>query len=161
MLRARSGRSDDGEELMATFDALHVPPTALEHGGVEVLRAAIVEGGLHVSLRRAFDDPQAWGMLIADVARHAARIFAKETKLSEEEALNAFARCSMPRWTRRPILAAPAQSAEIDHHGEQRDRSCQSRGEAPMSVERTAALVAYALCAVGLFPPLLFPTWIR
>jgi len=68
---------------MVTFDALHVPPTALEHGGVEVLRAAIVEGGLHVSLRRAFDDPQA----IADVARHAARIFAKETKLSEDEAL--------------------------------------------------------------------------
>ena len=72
---------------MVTFDALHVPPTALEHGGVEVVRAAIVEGGLHVSLRRAFDDPQAWGMLIADVARHAARIFAKETKLSEDEAL--------------------------------------------------------------------------
>jgi hypothetical protein len=72
---------------MATFDALHVPPTALEHGGVEVLRAAIVEGGLHVSLRRAFDDPQAWGMLIADVARHAARIFAKETKLTEAEAI--------------------------------------------------------------------------
>jgi pyruvate dehydrogenase E1 component beta subunit len=59
----------------------------LENGGVEVLRAAIVEGGLHVSLRRAFDDPQAWGMLIADVARHAARIFAKETKLTEEDAL--------------------------------------------------------------------------
>jgi hypothetical protein len=76
-----------GEEFMATFDPLHVPPTALEHGGVEVLRAAIVEGGLHVSLRRAFDDPQAWGMLIADVARHAARIFAKETKLTEDEAL--------------------------------------------------------------------------
>jgi hypothetical protein len=69
---------------MATFDPLHVPPTALEHGGVEVLRAAIVEGGLHVSLRRAFDDPQAWGMVIADVARHAARIFARETKLKDE-----------------------------------------------------------------------------
>src|SRR5436190_23695495 len=71
---------------MPPFDALHIPPTALEQGGVEVLRAAIVEGGLHVSLRRAFDDPQAWGMLIADVARHAARIFANETKLSEDEA---------------------------------------------------------------------------
>ena len=59
---------------MATFDPLHIPPTALEQGGVEVLRAAVVGGGLHVSLRRAFDDPQAWGMLIADVARHAARI---------------------------------------------------------------------------------------
>ena len=72
---------------MATFDPLHIPPTALEQGGVEVLRAAVVGGGLHVSLRRAFDDPQAWGMLIADVARHAARIFATETKLTEEEAL--------------------------------------------------------------------------
>ena len=73
---------------MATFDALHVPPTALEHGGVEVLRAAIVEGGLHVSLRRAFDDPQAWGMLIADVSRHIARIYATEKNMSEEETLS-------------------------------------------------------------------------
>jgi Domain of unknown function (DUF5076) len=72
---------------MATFDALHVPPGALERGGVEVLRAAIVEGGLHVSLRRAFDDPQAWGMLIADITRHAARIFATETNLTEEQAV--------------------------------------------------------------------------
>ena len=73
--------------MAATFDALHVPPTALEHGGVEVLRAAIVEGGLHVSLRRAFDDPQAWGMLIADVARHVARIYASENDIPEEETL--------------------------------------------------------------------------
>ena len=72
---------------MATFDALHVPPTALEQGGVEVLRAAIVEGGLHVSLRRAFDDPQAWGMLIADVVRHIARIYAKESAISEDAVL--------------------------------------------------------------------------
>ena len=75
---------------MASFDPLAVPPTALEHGGVEVLRAAVVQGGLHVSLRRAFDDPQAWGVLIADVARHAARIFAKETQLTEDEALAVF-----------------------------------------------------------------------
>jgi len=72
---------------MATFDPLHVPPAALEHGGVEIMRAVIVDGALHVSLRRAFDDPEAWGMLIADVARHAARIFAKETNWTEEQAL--------------------------------------------------------------------------
>src|SRR5260370_29872766 len=83
----RRRRSATCEMAMATFDALHVPPTALEHGGVEVLRAAIVEGGLHVSLRRAFDDPQAWGMRIADLPRHPPRIFAKETKLSEDEAI--------------------------------------------------------------------------
>ena len=40
-----------------------------------------------MSLRRAFDDPEAWGMLIADVARHVARIYAKESPLSEDEAL--------------------------------------------------------------------------
>ena len=51
------------------------------------MRAVIVDGALHVSLRRAFDEPEAWGMLIADVARHAARVFARETKWTEEQAL--------------------------------------------------------------------------
>ena len=69
------------------FDALHVPPAAFELGGTEVLRAVIVEGGLHISLRRAFDDPEAWGMLIADIARHVARIYATEAKFSETETL--------------------------------------------------------------------------
>ena len=52
-----------------------------------MLRAAIVDGGLHVSLRRAFDDAEAWGMLIADVARHVARIYANESPLSEDQVL--------------------------------------------------------------------------
>src|SRR3954447_20175996 len=69
------------------FEALVIPPSALEQGGVEVLRAAIVEGGLHVSLRRAFDDPEAWGMLLADVTRHIARIYAGEGKFREEETI--------------------------------------------------------------------------
>ena len=79
--------SMDPDKRAVPFEALHIPPTALEQGGVEVLRAAIVEGGLHVSLRRAFDDPEAWGMLIADVARHVARIYAKEKNMSEDETL--------------------------------------------------------------------------
>jgi hypothetical protein len=69
------------------FDALHVPPAALEQGGVEVLRAVIVDGDLHVSLRRAFDDPDAWGMLIADITRHVARIYAKETAMTEDQVI--------------------------------------------------------------------------
>jgi len=67
------------------FEPLHLPPEALARGGVEVLRAAIVDGALHVSLRRAFDDPEAWGMLIADVTRHVARIYATEDKFREDE----------------------------------------------------------------------------
>ena len=69
------------------FDALHVPPAALDQGGVEVLRAVIIDGALHVSLRRAFDDAEAWGMLIADVTRHIARIYAGEGKFCEEETI--------------------------------------------------------------------------
>jgi len=65
------------------FDALHVPPEAIEKGGVEVLRAVVVDGALHVSLRRAFDDPEAFGMMIADITRHVARIYSD--KFREEE----------------------------------------------------------------------------
>jgi hypothetical protein len=77
----------DPDKPLPIFDALVIPPTALEQGGVEVLRAAVVEGALHVSLRRAFDDPEAWGMLIADVARHVARIYATEDKFPEAQTL--------------------------------------------------------------------------
>jgi len=69
------------------FEALHVPPAAFEQGGTEVLRAIIVNGALHISLRRAFDDPEAWGMLIADITRHVARIYATEDKFREEETM--------------------------------------------------------------------------
>ncbi len=78
---------DNPDNSAPPFDALVIPPTALEKGGVEVLRAAIVDGGLHVAIRRAFDDPEAWGMLIADIARHVARIYATETNMSEDDVL--------------------------------------------------------------------------
>jgi hypothetical protein len=71
----------------AKFEALSVPPDALEKGGHEVLRASIVDGGVSVALRRSFDDPFTWGVLLVDLARHAARIYALETDLSEDEAL--------------------------------------------------------------------------
>jgi len=79
--------SFDPDKRAPSFEALHIPPAAMEQGGVEVLRAVIVDGGLHVSLRRAFDDPEAWGMLIADVSRHIARIYATEKNMPEDETL--------------------------------------------------------------------------
>ena len=69
------------------FEALSVPPDAIEKGGYEVLRASIVDGGVSVALRRSFDDPFTWGILLVDLARHAARIYAMETDLSEDDAL--------------------------------------------------------------------------
>ena len=76
-----------GSSQVPMFEALNVPPAAMEQGGVQVLRAVIVDGALHVSLRRAFDDPEAWGMLIADITRHVARIYATEDKYREAETI--------------------------------------------------------------------------
>ncbi len=70
------------------FDALAAPPDALTQGGYEVLRAVIVDGNLHVSLRRAFDEPEVWGVLLADVVRHIGRVYARETTLREEHVVD-------------------------------------------------------------------------
>ena len=53
----------------------------------ELLRAWIVDNGLHVSLQRGFDDPAVWGVLLTDVARHVARAYEKEGLCSADEAL--------------------------------------------------------------------------
>jgi hypothetical protein len=77
----------DPDKEPPVFDALQIPPTVLERGGIEVLRAVVVDGDLHVSLRRAFDEPDAWGMLLADVTRHIARVYATESSLSQDQVI--------------------------------------------------------------------------
>lgn len=42
-----------------------------------------------MSLQQGFDDPRRWGILLVDVARHAARVYAAEGVMSEAEALSA------------------------------------------------------------------------
>lgn len=68
------------------FHELEAPPDARAKGGHEILRASVVEGGVSVSLRRSFDDPFTWGVLLVDLARHASRVYALEADMSEEEA---------------------------------------------------------------------------
>jgi hypothetical protein len=69
------------------YQAVQVPPAALERGGVEILRCGIVDEELHVTLRPAFDDPQIWGRVLAEVARQVARVYAHEKKFTEADAL--------------------------------------------------------------------------
>jgi Domain of unknown function (DUF5076) len=78
----------DPDNPPPVFDALHIPPAAMEQGGTEVMRAVIVEGELHLSLRRAFEDPETWGMLLADVARHVGRLYASESAASEQDVID-------------------------------------------------------------------------
>lgn len=73
----------------ATPRELAIPFAAYESGEArELLRAWIVDHGLHVSLQRGFDDPAVWGVLLTDVARHVARIFETEGVCSQDEALD-------------------------------------------------------------------------
>ncbi len=53
----------------------------------EVLRTFVVDGGLSIAFTRAFEEPDMWGLLLVDIARHAARAYAKESAYSEDEAL--------------------------------------------------------------------------
>jgi hypothetical protein len=73
--------------MVGSYDQLQVPRGAEGQAGVEVLRAGVVNGGLHVTLRRAFNDPQAWGVLLADVARQVSRVYAQEGDDAEDEVI--------------------------------------------------------------------------
>jgi hypothetical protein len=65
------------------------PPGALidRSRAHEVLRAWIVGEGLQVSMQPAFEDPAVWGILLVDLARHAARMYADQGGCTFEQAL--------------------------------------------------------------------------
>jgi hypothetical protein len=59
---------------MASSKYLDIPPAASrDKASFEVLRVWIAEKGQHVSIRSgAWEDPFAWGIVLADLARHIA-----------------------------------------------------------------------------------------
>ena len=65
-----------------------LPPDVIgRDDAAEVLRAFVLDGGLSIAFSRAFEEPDVWGLLLVDVARHAARAYARESAYSEDEAL--------------------------------------------------------------------------
>jgi hypothetical protein len=68
------------------YDALPISNDALDKGGVELLRAAIVDEELFVTARReAFPGPGPWGLVLADIVRRLASQYAAEGKVTEAE----------------------------------------------------------------------------
>src|ERR1700739_3261993 len=64
-----------------------LPPEVIgRDDATEVLRAFVVDGGLSIAFTRAFEEPDMWGLLLVDIARHAARAYARESEYSGEEA---------------------------------------------------------------------------
>jgi hypothetical protein len=65
-----------------------LPPDVIGRAdATEVLRAFVLDGGLSIAFMRAFEEPDMWGLLLVDIARHASRAYAKESDYTEQEAL--------------------------------------------------------------------------
>jgi Domain of unknown function (DUF5076) len=65
-----------------------LPPDVIgRDDAIEVLRAFVVDGGVSIAFTRAFEEPDMWGLLLVDIARHAARAYARESAYTEDEAL--------------------------------------------------------------------------
>jgi Domain of unknown function (DUF5076) len=65
-----------------------LPPDVIgRDDATEVLRAFVLDGGLSIAFTRAFAEPDMWGLLLVDVARHAARAYARESGYTEEGAM--------------------------------------------------------------------------
>jgi len=65
-----------------------LPPDVIgREDATEVLRAFVIDGGLSIAFQRAFEEPDMWGLLLVDIARHAARAYARESDYSEDEAM--------------------------------------------------------------------------
>ena len=58
-----------------------LPPDVLARDdAVEILRVFVLDGGLSMAFQRAFEEPDMWGLLLVDLARHAARAYARESE---------------------------------------------------------------------------------
>ncbi len=68
---------------------LFVPAAACRDvNSVEVLRVWIAGQGLHVSLLAgAWEDPETWGILLADLARHIVNAYGQEALLDPADTL--------------------------------------------------------------------------
>jgi hypothetical protein len=65
-----------------------LPPDVLgREDAIEILRAFVLDGGLSIAFTRAFEEPDMWGLLLVDIARHASRAYARESAYTEQEAL--------------------------------------------------------------------------
>src|ERR1700738_5151798 len=60
------------------YQALALPNEALENGGLEILRAGIINDELYVSALRAFEDAGKWGEVLGDIARRLGAIYAAQ-----------------------------------------------------------------------------------
>jgi len=66
---------------------LSAPPDVERQGGTEILRLFVTNGALSLSMQRAFDEPEMWGQLLAELAMQIAHVYGRETPFDTARAL--------------------------------------------------------------------------
>jgi Domain of unknown function (DUF5076) len=97
----------------AIYDALPISNDALDRGGVELLRAGVVDEELFVTVRRVFPEPAHWGWVLADITRRLASLYAADGNFAEAKVsaaiADAFARSFRSPGATRPRAKARAK----------------------------------------------------
>jgi hypothetical protein len=109
------------------YEALVIPNEALDKGGIEILRAGLIDDDLYVTARRAFKDPATWGAVLADVTRRVAKIFANEGEFSNKETLAAIMSAFAADLGVPPVKAPPRKRAAARKPARKAARSSAAR----------------------------------
>lgn len=81
--KSQSVKSESSKNQLEIPDGVSSDPKAFE-----LVRAWVAQGDLHVSLEMGgWDDPTAWGVVLADLVRHVARFYAEQKRLNPEQTI--------------------------------------------------------------------------
>jgi hypothetical protein len=138
------------------YDTLPVADEALDKGGVELLRAGLAEQELYVTVRRAFEKPERWGGVLADVTLHLAALYSQDGDLTKDNVIalvaqtygQALRKFLASAERRRPGKSAPPVQAP----GRKPKAVATSKAKAPAGLKarsRTAARTKSAGTAVA------------
>jgi hypothetical protein len=126
------------------YAALMIPSEALDRGGVEILRAGLVDDMLNVHAVLVFDDPKHWGVVLAEIAEQVADLYAGETKRSREDVVDGiretfFAELAGVIPARKPKRAAPRRAKAQAKATPKKPLSRQTPKSAPKSASKTTS----------------------
>ena len=95
---------------MRIYEALVIPNEALDKGGMEILRAGLVDDELYVTARRVFKDPATWGEILGEITQRLGRIYAAEGEYKAKEVIAAIENAFAAEMGATPVAAPFAQS---------------------------------------------------
>jgi len=107
----------------------------LDKGGLELLRAGVVNEELFITARRVFAEPAQWGYVLADITRRLAAIYAAASEFTETEVGAAIAD-AFDRSLRSGKGAVRAPPYPSPHPGKGRDGAKPAKSARPRAKAR-------------------------